>query len=597
MEISYSHMSNMSTTVLIRNQEINEAYSGFSRKYSGRKEDYFALLYLMKKFNLTLEEAASQVCFGGNECAIDAFYHDKTTRNLYLFQFRWSEDHLQFKESFERFILVGIDRIFGHTLWRETQNQLLIKLISCISENQSVIDRVLIHFVYNGDPIRAEQSKVLDLLRENLESKKYIIDGYFGRQVDMIFQVVSNQKSLGHPFLRKQSAVYPVAFDHSLKVASKENELIVTLISLENLYSMYSELGEKFFEKNIRCGLNDGRMTSHEIKRSLKRILAGEEPIEHFTFYHNGVALTAQELEFDSRSIRMTEPRLLNGVQTVKTIKRFVDRNKKQGIKLRKFLRNVNVMARIVRSRDEEFLKRVTINNNRQNPIMPWNLRANDLIQLQLEERFRDELHIFYERRENSLRNLSDVELDDMNISTKKSIQIRKLAQTLLALHGEVDRISKMKELFESERWYNDTFRTKYLSTDLRKLVLLYKIHYRIPAVVKEIQYLQYEKYSYVGKIRNLVWCLAIAGILNDEKFRDYVEAYGSSLVIEANFNFLLKTIASMKLRLILRDTFEDRKYQGYLDEGRYSFLKTKAAYSDCMQVARTKFGWEKRDL
>lgn len=590
-------MTIMSTTVLIKTKELEETYSGLSNKYSGRKEDYFALLYLAKKFNITLEEAASQVCFGGNECAIDAFYHDKTTRNLYLFQFKWSEDHLLFKQSFEKLILIGIDRIFGHALWRETQNQLLLKLITCISENQSVIDRILIQFVYNGDPIRAEKSKVLDLLRENLEARKYIIDGYFGRQVDMIFQVVSNQKTLGHPFLRKQSSVYPVAFDHSLKVASKNNELIVSLISLENLYNMYVELGEKFFEKNIRCGLNDGKMTSQEIKKSLKSILAGEDPIEHFTFYHNGVALTAQELEFDSRSIIMTEPRLLNGVQTVKTIKEFIDRNKKQGFKIHKLLRNVNVMARIVRSKDEEFLKRVTISNNRQNPIMPWNLRANDLIQLHLEERFKDELRIFYERRENSLRNLTDDDLEEMKINTKRSIQIRRLAQTLLALHGEVDRISKMKEVFESERWYNDTFRGKYLTIDPRKLVLLYKVQYRIAAIVKEIQYLQYEKFSYVGKIRNLLWCLAIQGILNDEKFTEYVETYGTSLITEANFNFLLKNIASMKLRLVLRDTFSDRKYQEYLDEGKYSFLKTKTAYTDCMQVAKTKFGWEKKDL
>lgn len=596
-EIFYICRRSMSTTVLIRGQEINEAYTGLSTKYSGRKEDYFALLYLMKKFNLTLEEAASQVCFGGNECAIDAFYHDKTTRNLYLFQFKWSEDHLLFKDSFERLILIGIDKIFGHSMWRETQNQLLIRLMSCISENQSVIDRILIHFVYNGDPMKAEHSKVLDLLRENLESKKYVMDGYFGRQVDMIFQVVSNQKTLGHPFLRKRTAVYPVEFDHSLKVASKNNELIVTLISLEKLYNMYRELGEKFFEKNIRCGLNDGKMTTLEIKKSLKRILAGEEPIENFTFYHNGVALTAQELEFECQSVRMTEPRMLNGVQTVRTIKGFVDRNKKHGTKLLKFLRNINVTARIIRSRDEEFIKRVTINNNRQNPIMPWNLRANDLIQLHLEERLRDELRIFYERRENSLRNLSDEELDDMNINTKKSIQIRKLAQTLLALHGEVDKLSKMKEVFESEKWYSDTFRAKYLTTDMRKFVLLYKVQYRIPAIVKEIQYLQHERYSYVGKTRNLLWCLVIQGILNDEKFTDHVETYGTSLVTEANFNYLLKSIASMKLRLILRDTFDDRKYQGYLDEGNYSFLKTKAAYADCMQVARMKFGWEKRDL
>ena len=590
-------MTIMSTAVLIKTQELEETYSGLSNKYSGRKEDYFALLYLAKKFNITLEEAASQVCFGGNECAIDAFYHDKTTRNLYLFQFKWSEDHLLFKQSFEKLILIGIDRIFGHSLWRETQNQLLLKLITCISETHIVIDRILIQFVYNGDPIKAEKSKVLDLLRENLEARKYIIDGYFGRQVDMIFQVVSNQKTLGHPFLRKQSSVYPVSFDHSLKVASKNNELIVSLISLENLYNMYIELGEKFFEKNIRCGLNDGKMTSHEIKKSLKSILAGEDPIEHFTFYHNGVALTAQELDFDSRSIIMTEPRLLNGVQTVKTIKEFIDRNKKQSFKIHKLLRNVNVMARIVRSKDEEFLKRVTISNNRQNPIMPWNLRANDLIQLHLEERFKDELRIFYERRENSLRNLTDDDLEEMNINSKRSIQIRRLAQTLLALHGEVDRISKMKEVFESERWYNDTFRGKYLAIDPRKLVLLYKFHYRMAAIVKEIQYLQYEKFSYVGKIRNLLWCLAIQGILNDEKFTEYVETYGTSLITEANFNFLLKSIASMKLRLVLRDTFSDRKYQGYLDEGKYSFLKTKTAYTDCMQVAKTKFGWEKKDL
>lgn len=104
-----------------------------------------------------------------------------------------------------------------------------------------------------------------------------------------------------------------------------------------------------------------------------------------------------------------------------------------------------------------------------------------------------------------------------MNINSKRSIQIRRLAQTLLALHGEVDRISKMKEVFESERWYNDTFRGKYLAIDPRKLVLLYKVQFRMAAIVKEIQYLQYEKFSYVGKIRNLLWCLAIQGILNDE--------------------------------------------------------------------------------
>ena len=79
----------MSTTVLIENKEINGAYKELSNQYKGRKDNYFALLYLMKKFKITLEEASSFVSFGENECGIDAFYHDRTTRNLYLFQFKW----------------------------------------------------------------------------------------------------------------------------------------------------------------------------------------------------------------------------------------------------------------------------------------------------------------------------------------------------------------------------------------------------------------------------------------------------------------------------------------------------------------------------
>jgi hypothetical protein len=594
----------MAKVALIENKEINGAYRELSNQYKGRKDNYFALLYLVKKFKITSEEASACVSFGENECGIDAFYHDRTTRNLYLFQFKWSEDHLLFRDPLQRLVDDGIDRIFGNSSWHQSQSQLLIRLMTCISENSSIIDRVLIHFVFNGDPIKAEQSKVLDLLRERLESKKYIIDRYFGRQIDLIFQVISNEKTLGHPFLRKQSAVYTVELDSLLKVTNQDNELIVTFVSLDNLHKMYYDLGEKFFEKNIRSGLDDGKMTNDEIKRSLERILANKEPSEYFTFYHNGVALTAQELALEGKSLKMTEPRLLNGAQTIKTVKQFVEENKQQydsegdddNNKVHELLNRIKVTTRIVRSREEEFLKRVTINNNRQNPIMPWNLRANDMVQLQLEENFKDKLGIYYERRENSLANLTDEDLEDMNITHSRAIEIRKLAQTLLALHGEVDKISQIKEVFENERWYADTFRKAYLDIDPRKLVLLYKIHYRIPTIVKEIQYIGYEKQDYVGKLRNLAWCLAIQGITNEDKFDSYVQNYGNSLNIEANFNIVLKNIASMKIRFILRDTFNDIRYREYLRQSKYSFLKTKATYDDCIKVAVKQFGWQKKN-
>jgi hypothetical protein len=59
----------------------------------------------------------------------------------------------------------------------------------------------------------------------------------------------------------------------------------------------------------------------------------------------------------------------------------------------------------------------------------------------------------------------------------------------------------------------------------------------------------------------------------------------------------MLKNIASMNIRFILKDTFYDSRYSEYLNQSKYSFLKTKATYNDCMQVARRKFGWNKKDL
>jgi hypothetical protein len=86
-------------------------------------------------------------------------------------------------------------------------------------------------------------------------------------------------------------------------------------------------------------------------------------------------------------------------------------------------------------------------------------------------------------------------------------------------------------------------------------------------------------------------------GILNDEKFDSHVHAFGISLIIEANFNVLLKNISSMKLRIILGNTFGEKRYRDYQRDAKYSFFNTKTAFNDCMGTARREFGWDKKDI
>jgi hypothetical protein len=85
-------------------------------------------------------------------------------------------------------------------------------------------------------------------------------------------------------------------------------------------------------------------------------------------------------------------------------------------------LEGIRVICRIITDAAPEFVTTVTINNNRQNPVEPWNLHANDMIQLELQDKFRDELGIYYERREKAFVNLSAEDLEDQGIREYKAI-------------------------------------------------------------------------------------------------------------------------------------------------------------------------------
>jgi hypothetical protein len=85
-----------------------------------------------------------------------------------------------------------------------------------------------------------------------------------------------------------------------------------------------------------------------------------------------------------------------------------------------------------------DFVTQVTIANNQQNPVPPWALRAMDTRQVDLADKFREELKIFYSRQDGVFENLSDEEKDQLGIEEYKDIRIRPMAQTFLAAQGDV---------------------------------------------------------------------------------------------------------------------------------------------------------------
>lgn len=586
----------------ITDRAIDQAFSDLKNTCGGVRNDYFALLYLEQEFGIDRDRAMAQVAFGGNDYGVDGFHFNAEKRNLYLFQFKYSESHAQFKQSFNRLIDAGMERIFGAQGQDQHQNQLLLQLKSCIIDNEAVIDRVCFHFVFTGDPAEAERSQVLDKLREDLENKKYLIDQRFGRPVTMVIEFRSARtRKVGPTTHLRKTHTYPVQLDETIRRQGPSGEcMTIGFIRLADLNTMHREMGQRFFERNIRAALPEHEAVNRSIEQSLKRIVIdAKQDAAAFAFNHNGVTLFAEALTLIDGEFRLTEPRLLNGAQTVTTYARFLKTNEGNATlaQHKHLLDEVRVMCRIITEASPEFVTTVTINNNRQNPVDPWNLHANDMIQLEIQDKLRDDLGIYYERQERAFENLSDEELEEQGITEYKAVELTRLARTFLVSDGDIDKLTRFREVFEDDRIYGQVFDASRLKADSRKMILCYKVQFRLRRLVNDIVDKGYNKYAYVQRARNLLWALLCQAILNDLKLEERAEDFGRGLSLEAQYTDWLSGLATTRCRFILSDLVADKQYAPKVAEGNFSFMRTNAAYKRSMEIAYRRWRWVEKHL
>lgn len=586
----------------ITDRDIDQTFSDLKKTCGGVRNDYFGLLYLEQEFALDRDRAIANVTFGGNDYGVDGFHFDGDKRNLYLFQFKYSDSHTQFKQSFNRLIEAGMERIFGARNQDKQQNQLLSQLKSCLIENEAVIDRICIYFVFTGDPAEADRSQVLDKLREDLENKKYLIDQRFGRSVTMVIEFRSARTlKVGPPTRVRKTHTYPAQLEETVTRSGPNGEaMTIGFLRLVDLHAMYLDMGQRFFERNIRAALPEHKAVNRSIQQSLKRIVIdGKEDAKVFAFNHNGVTLFAESLTATDGQFKITEPRLLNGAQTVTTLYRFLKGNEGNTLLTdrRGVLESIHVMCRIITSASPEFVTTVTINNNRQNPVEPWNLHANDMIQLEIHDKLRDDLGIYYERQERAFENLSDEELEEQGITEYKAIELTRLARTFLASDGEIDKLSRFRDVFEDDRIYGQVFNGSRVRADSRNIVLCYKIQFRLRRLTKDIVEKGVNKYAYVQRARNLLWALLCQAILNDPKLEERAEDFGRRLSIEAQYTDWLSGLATTRCRFILSDLVADKAYASKVADGNFSFMRTNAAYERSMEIAYHRWDWVKKRL
>jgi hypothetical protein len=490
-----------------------------------------------------------------------------------------------------------MERIFVSTNKDDSKNQLLLQLKSCMIESRAIIDQVCFHFVFTGDPAEAERSQVLNKLREDLENKKHFLDQFFnGRAVTLVVEFRSVTGRVGGPVTTHGTHVYDVAFSDLIAVPGPAGELMhIGFIRLFDLYRIHLDMGIRFFERNIRYGLGEAEAVNRAISQTLKTIVLDKIAApEVFSFNHNGITMFAEKLEPLNGTFRITEPRLLNGAQTVTTVAGFLAKNK-DNPRLeggRQALESVKVLCKIITNASQEFVTSVTINNNRQNPIEPWNLRANDLLQLELEDKFRSDLGIYYERQEKSFESRNEDELEESGITQLKAIQMVKLAQTFLMTDGAIDRVTRMRQVFEEDRSYQQIFNKDRLRVDSRYIVLCYKVQWRLTKLMRTVEQKAINKYWFMSRARHLLWALLCQEILNDRRLNEFAESHGTTMTMAADYTEYLVRSATGHCRLLLGDLVTHPDYVERVQASEPAFLRTNRAFEKCMEFAHQRFRW-----
>ena len=193
----------------------------------------------------------------------------------------------------------------------------------------------------------------------------------------------------------------------------------VCLVNLKDFYRFISDEEEGqlrawLFEENVR----DYEGRSIEVNKGIRYTLENRERSEEFWWLNNGITMVASAAPISSQIINITEPRIVNGLQTSTEIYNhfhdYPDENDER-----------RLLVRVIVTSDEQTMNSIIKSTNKQSAISDASLRAFDAFQERLQEFF-EANDLYYERRKNYYKN--------QGYPASKIISITYLAQAIAAI-------------------------------------------------------------------------------------------------------------------------------------------------------------------
>ena len=193
----------------------------------------------------------------------------------------------------------------------------------------------------------------------------------------------------------------------------------ICLVNLKEYYNFIhdSETGELrswLFEENVR----DYEGRNIEVNRAIRISLESSNPAQDFWWLNNGITVVAIKAPLSGKTISVTDPKIVNGLQTSMEIYNYFRVSPKH-------TEDRNILVRIVVADDQEIRNSIIKATNSQSSISAASLRSFDPIHHKIEQYFLLQ-DLFYDRRKNYYKN--------QGRAKEKIVTIPYLAQAVAAI-------------------------------------------------------------------------------------------------------------------------------------------------------------------
>ncbi|MBC7405977.1 MAG: AIPR family protein [Candidatus Parcubacteria bacterium] len=337
---------------------IDKAYKNFSTNKNTTEQGNTFVKWFLKNIENDiipeedLEDIENLLCGRKNDCGIDAYYYNDEEKILRIYQGKYKNNSelrdLQSEEKSDSIDFVEkLSTVKSRNKWAESRkNYLDANLYTYFNECNKII------YIYITNCGEIKMKDFQDELNNVIEGSEIIDVNVYSEQ-SILRKLNGSVAPIMVSFVDKGKMS---KFDYKTQ-DDKYKAHIMTMSGTD----VIKLSDQEYFDENIRFGLGNSKINKNIT------MTVNETP-ELFWFYNNGITIVCTSVTENQGSYKLENPQVVNGAQTIHSIKNAIKMQREK----------VSVLAKIlIIEKNSDILENIVKFTNSQNKIDLWQFYSN----------------------------------------------------------------------------------------------------------------------------------------------------------------------------------------------------------------------------